>query len=99
VDELLQAIDNSDAKPREKTAESLDNSPPIFSILKTGGKSLISINWLMAFSSEGLPIIVIDVGMVRGTGLLHRHRLRVFDCGGKFAHVGWRPLWTTWLRN
>ncbi len=39
-DELLQAIDKSGREPREKTAEKLGKlADPIFSILKSGGKS------------------------------------------------------------
>jgi histidyl-tRNA synthetase len=59
-DELLQAIDKSGREPRAKTAEKLGKlADPIFSILKTGGKS---------------PKLdqLVD-GLRERTGLLHRY--------------------------
>src|SRR5881396_3817126 len=67
-DGLLQAIDKSGREPREKTAEKLGKlADPIFSILKSGGKSRKLDQLVDGLRERGLAdCVVIDVGIVRG---------------------------------
>ncbi len=67
-DELLQAIDKSGREPREKTAEKLGKlADPIFTMLKTGGKSQKLDQLVDSLRERGLAdYVAIDVGIVRG---------------------------------
>src|SRR5882762_5372195 len=88
-DELLQAIDKSGREPREKTAERLgDLADPIFSILKSGGKSQKLDQLVDGLRERGLAdYVAIDVGIVRGLAYYTGIVFEVFDRGGKFRAV------------
>jgi len=88
-DELLQAIDKSGREPREKTAEKLGKlADPIFSILKTGGKSRNLDQLVDGLRERGLAdYVAIDVGIVRGLAYYTGIVFEVFDRGGKFRAI------------
>jgi histidyl-tRNA synthetase len=86
---LLQAIDKSGREPREKTAEKLGKlADPIFSILKTGGKSQKLDQLVHGLRGRGLAdYVAIDVGIVRGLAYYTGIVFEVFDRGGKFRAI------------
>jgi histidyl-tRNA synthetase len=88
-DELLQAIDKSAREPREKTAEKLGKlADPIFSILKTGGKSQKLEQLVDGLRERGLAdYVAIDVGIVRGLAYYTGIVFEVFDRAGKFRAI------------
>jgi histidyl-tRNA synthetase len=88
-DELLQAIDKSGREPREKTAEKLGNlADPIFTILKSGGKSEKLDRLVDGLRGRGLADFVsIDVGIVRGLAYYTGIVFEVFDRAGKFRAI------------
>jgi histidyl-tRNA synthetase len=88
-DELLQAIDKFGREPREKTAEKLGKlADPIFSILKTGGKSQKLDQLIGGLRERGLEdYVAIDVGIVRGLAYYTGIVFEVFDRGGKFRAI------------
>jgi len=88
-DELLQAIDKSGREPREKTAEKLGElADPIFSILKTGGKSQKLDQLVDSLRERGLgDYVAIDVGIVRGLAYYTGIVFEAFDRGGKFRAI------------
>jgi len=88
-DSVLQAIDKSGREPREKTAEKLGNlADPVFSILKTGGKSGKLDQLVGGLRERGLgDYVVIDVGIVRGLAYYTGLVFEVFDRGGKFRAI------------
>src|SRR6266498_904246 len=88
-DELLQAIDKSGREPREKTAEKLGElADPIFSILKSGGKSQKLDQLVDGLRERGLAAYVaIDVGIVRGLAYYTGIVFEVFDRAGKFRAI------------
>jgi histidyl-tRNA synthetase len=88
-DELLQAIDKSGREAREKTAEKLGKlADPIFSILKTGGKSQKLDRLVGGLRERGLEgYVAIDVGIVRGLAYYTGIVFEVFDRGGKFRAI------------
>jgi histidyl-tRNA synthetase len=88
-DELLQAIDKSGREPREKTAEKLGKlADPIFSILKTGGKTQKLDRLVGGLRERGLEdYVAIDVGIVRGLAYYTGIVFEVFDRGGKFRAI------------
>src|SRR4029077_20799611 len=88
-DELLQAIDKSGREPREKTAEKLGKlADPIFSILKSGGKSLKLDQLVDGLRERGLAdYVAIDVGIVRGLAYYTGVVFEVFDRVGKFRAI------------
>jgi histidyl-tRNA synthetase len=88
-DELLQAIDKSGREPREKTAEKLGElADPIFSILKTGGKSPKLDQLVDGLRERGLAdYVAIDVGIVRGLAYYTGIVFEVFDRGGKLRAI------------
>jgi histidyl-tRNA synthetase len=88
-DELLQSIDKSGREPREKTAEKLGKlADPIFSILKTGGKSQKLDQLVGGLRERGLADYVsIDVGIVRGLAYYTGIVFEVFDRGEKFRAI------------
>ena len=87
--ELLQAIDKSGREAREKTAEKLGKlADPIFSILKTGGKSQKLDQLIGGLGKRGLEdYVAIDVGIVRGLAYYTGIVFEVFDRGGKFRAI------------
>jgi histidyl-tRNA synthetase len=87
--ELLQAIDKSGREAREKTAEKLGKlADPIFSILKTGGKSQKLDQLIGGLRERGLEdYVAIDVGIVRGLAYYTGIVFEVFDRGGKFRAI------------
>jgi len=88
-DELLQAIDKSGREAREKTAEKLGKlADPIFSILKTGGKSQKLDQLVGGLRDRGREdYVAIDVGIVRGLAYYTGIVFEVFDRGGKFRAI------------
>jgi len=88
-DELLQAIDKSGREPRDKTAEKLGQlADPIFSILKSGGKSRKLDQLVDGLGERGLAdYVAIDVGIVRGLAYYTGIVFEVFDRGGKFRAI------------
>jgi histidyl-tRNA synthetase len=88
-DELLQVIDKSGREPREKTAEKLGKlADPVFSILKTGGKSRKLDQLVDGLRERGLSdYVAIDVGIVRGLAYYTGIVFEVFDRGGKFRAI------------
>jgi histidyl-tRNA synthetase len=88
-DELLQAIDKSGREPPEKTAEKLGElGDPIFSILKSGGKSQKLDQLVDGLRERGLAdYVAIDVGIVRGLAYYTGIVFEVFDRGGKFRAI------------
>jgi histidyl-tRNA synthetase len=88
-DELLQAIDKSGREPREKTAEKLGKlADPIFSILKSGGKSQKLDQLVDGLRERGLAdYMAIDVGIVRGLAYYTGIVFEVFDRGGKLRAI------------
>src|SRR6266542_1055210 len=88
-DELLQAIDKSGREPREKTAEKLGElADPIFSILKSGGKSQKLDQLVDGLRERGLAdYVAIDVGIVRGLAYYTGIVFEVFDRAGKFRAI------------
>ena len=88
-DELLQAIDKSGREPREKTAEKIGKlADPIFSILKTGGKSPKLDQLVDGLRERGLAdYMAIDVGIVRGLAYYTGIVFEVFDRGGKLRAI------------
>jgi histidyl-tRNA synthetase len=88
-DELLQAIDKSGREPREKTVEKLGKlADPIFSILKSGGKSQKLDQLVGGLRQRGLEdSVAIDVGIVRGLAYYTGIVFEVFDRGGKFRAI------------
>jgi histidyl-tRNA synthetase len=87
--ELLQAIDKSGREAREKTGEKLGKlADPIFSILKTGGKSQKLDQLIGGLRERGLEdYVAIDVGIVRGLAYYTGIVFEVFDRGGKFRAI------------
>jgi len=84
-DELLQAIDKSGREPRDKTAEKLGQlADPIFSILKSGGKSRKLEQLVDGLGERGLADYV---GIVRGLAYYTGIVFEVFDRGGKFRAI------------
>jgi len=88
-DELLLAIDKSGREPREKTAEKLGQlADPIFSILKSGGKSPKLDQIVDGLRERGLAdYMAIDVGIVRGLAYYTGIVFEVFDRGGKLRAI------------
>jgi histidyl-tRNA synthetase len=88
-DELLQAIDKSGREAREKTAEKFGKlADPIFSILKSGGKSQKLDQLVDGLCERGLAdYVAIDVGIVRGLAYYTGIVFEVFDRGGKFRAI------------
>ena len=88
-DELLQAIDKSGREPREKTVQKLGKlADPIFSILKSGGKSQKLDQVVTALGERGLvDYVAIDVGIVRGLAYYTGIVFEVFDRAGKFRAI------------
>jgi histidyl-tRNA synthetase len=88
-EELLQAIDKSGREPREETAQKLGNlADPIFSILKTGGKSQKLDQLVDGLRERGLGgYVVIDVGIVRGLAYYTGIVFEAFDRAGKFRAI------------
>jgi histidyl-tRNA synthetase len=88
-DELLQAIDKSGREPREKTAEKLGKlADPIFTMLKTGGKSQKLDQLVDVLRERGLAdYVAIDVGIVRGLAYYTGIVFEAFDRAGKFRAI------------
>jgi histidyl-tRNA synthetase len=88
-EELLQAIDKSGREPREKTAEKLGKlADPIFSVLKSGGKSQKLDQLVDGLRERGLAdYVAIDVGIVRGLAYYTGIVFEVFDRAGKFRAI------------
>src|SRR6266545_1971733 len=88
-DELLQAIDKSGREPREKTAEKLGKlADPIFTMLKTGGKSQKLDQLVDSLRERGLAdYVAIDVGIVRGLAYYTGIVFEAFDRAGKFRAI------------
>jgi histidyl-tRNA synthetase len=88
-DELLQAIDKSGREAREKTAEKLGKlADPIFSVLKSGGKSQKLDQLVGGLRERGLAdYVAIDVGIVRGLAYYTGVVFEVFDRDGKFRAI------------
>jgi histidyl-tRNA synthetase len=88
-DELLQAIDKSGREPREKTAEKLGKlADPIFSILRSGGKSQKLDQLVDGLRERGLAdYVAIDVGIVRGLAYYTGIVFEVFDPAGNFRAI------------
>jgi histidyl-tRNA synthetase len=88
-DEVFQAIDKSGREPREKTTEKLGKlADPIFSILKSGGKSHKLEQLVDGLRERGLAdYVAIDVGIVRGLAYYTGIVFEVFDGGGKFRAI------------
>jgi histidyl-tRNA synthetase len=85
-DELLQAIDKSGREPPEKTAQKFGKlADPIFSILKSGGRSQKLDQLVDGLRERGLAdYVAIDVGIVRGLAYYTGIVFEVFDRAGKF---------------
>jgi len=88
-DELLQVIDKSGREPRDKTAEKLGKlADPIFSILKSGGKSEKLDRLVDGLRERGLDdYVAIDVGIVRGLAYYTGIVFEVFDRAGRFRAI------------
>lgn len=88
-DELLQAIDKFGREPREKTAEKLGKlADPVFTTLKTGGKSEKLGKFVDGLRVCGLADFVsIDISIVRGLAYYTGIVFEVFDRAGKFRAV------------
>jgi histidyl-tRNA synthetase len=88
-DEFLQAIDKFGREPREKTAEKLGElAEPVFSTLKSGGKSEKLSKLVDALRGRGLAdFVAIDIGIVRGLAYYTGIVFEVFDRAGKFRAV------------
>jgi histidyl-tRNA synthetase len=88
-EELMQAIDKSGREPREKTAEKLGKlANPIFSVLKSGGKSRKLDQLVDGLRERGLAdYVAIDVGIVRGLAYYTGIVFEVFDRAGKFRAI------------
>src|SRR5438046_1718382 len=88
-DGLLQAIDKFGREPREKTAEKLGKlADPVFTTLKTGGKSEKLGKFVDGLRVFGLADFVsIDIGIVRGLAYYTGVVFEVFDRAGKFRAV------------
>src|SRR5262249_16031652 len=88
-DELLQAIDKSGREPREKTAQKLGKlADPIFSILKSGGRSQKLDQLVDGLRQRGLAdYVAIDVGIVRGLAYYTGIVFEMFDRAGKFRAI------------
>ena len=88
-DGLLQAIDKFGREPREKTAEKLGKlADPVFTTLKTGGKSEKLGKFVDGLRVFGLADFVsIDIGIVRGLAYYSGIVFEVFDRAGKFRAV------------
>ena len=88
-DGLLQAIDKFGREPREKTAEKLGKlADPVFTTLKTGGKSEKLGKFVDGLRVFGLADFVsIDIGIVRGLAYYTGIVFEVFDRAGKFRAV------------
>jgi histidyl-tRNA synthetase len=88
-DELLQAIDKSGREPREKTAQKFGKlADPIFSILKSGGKSEKLDQLVDGLRQRGLAdYVAIDVGIVRGLAYYTGIVFEVFDRAGNFRAI------------
>jgi len=88
-DGLLQAIDKFGREPREKTAEKLGKlAAPVFTTLKTGGKSEKLGKFVDGLRVFGLADFVsIDIGIVRGLAYYSGIVFEVFDRAGKFRAV------------
>jgi len=88
-DGLLQAIDKFGREPREKTAEKLGKlADPVFTTLKTGGKSEKLGKFVDGLRVFGLADFVsIDIGIVRGLAYYTGIVFEVFDRAGKSRAV------------
>src|SRR5438128_9634774 len=88
-EELLQAIDKFGREPREKTAEQLGKlADPIFTILKSGGKSEKLDKLVDGLRARGLADFVsIDVGIVAGLAYYTGIVFELFDRAGKFRAI------------
>ena len=88
-DELLQAIDKSGREPREKTAQKFGKlADPIFSILKSGGRSQKLDQLVDGLRQRGLAdYVAIDVGIVRGLAYYTGIVFEVFDRAGNFRAI------------
>ena len=88
-DGLLQAIDKFGREPREKTAEKLGKlADPVFTTLKTGGKSQKLGKFVDGLRVFGLADFVsIDIGIVRGLAYYTGIVFEVFDRAGKFRAI------------
>jgi histidyl-tRNA synthetase len=99
-DELLQAIDKSGREPREKTAGKLGKlADPVFSILKSGGKSEKLDRLVDGLRARGLADFVsIDVGIVRGLAYYTGIVFEVFDRAAKFRAIAGGGRYDTLIR-
>jgi histidyl-tRNA synthetase len=88
-DELLQAIDKFGREPREKTAEKLGKlADPVFTTLKTGGKSEKLGKFVDGLRVCGLAdFVAIDISIVRGLAYYTGIVFEVFDRAGKLRAV------------
>jgi histidyl-tRNA synthetase len=88
-DELLQAIDKFGREPREKTAEKLGKlADPVFTTLKTGGKSEKLGKFVDGLRVCGLAdFVAIDISIVRGLAYYTGIVFEVFDRAGKFRAI------------
>jgi histidyl-tRNA synthetase len=88
-DEFLQAIDKFGREPPEKTAEKLGElAEPVFSTLKSGGKSEKLSKLVDALRGRGLAdFVAIDIGIVRGLAYYTGIVLEVFDRAGKLRAI------------
>ena len=88
-DEFLQAIDKFGREPPEKTAEKLGElAEPVFSTLKSGGKSEKLSKLVDALRGRGLAdFVAIDIGIVRGLAYYTGIVFEVFDRAGKFRAI------------
>ncbi|MGE5208762.1 MAG: histidine--tRNA ligase [Alphaproteobacteria bacterium] len=87
--ELLQAIDKSAREPREKTGERLGKlADPVFSLLKSGGKSARLEQLIDGLRARDLAdFVAIDVGIVRGLAYYTGIVFEAFDRAGKFRAI------------
>ena len=88
-DEFLQTIDKFGREPREKTAEKLGKlAEPVFTTLKTGGKSEKLGKLVDGIRVRGLADFVsIDIGIVRGLAYYTGIVFEAFDRAGKFRAI------------
>jgi histidyl-tRNA synthetase len=87
--DLLQVIDKSAREPREKTAAKLgDLAEPVFTTLKSGGKSAKLEQLVEGLRARGLAdFVAVDVGIVRGLAYYTGIVFEAFDRTGKFRAI------------
>jgi histidyl-tRNA synthetase len=88
-EELLQVIDRSGREARDKTAEKLGKlADPVFTLLKSGGKSERLDRLIDGLRGRGLAdFVAIDVGIVRGLAYYTGIVFEVFDRAKKFRAI------------